>query len=232
MQLANQLERVKWDDFISRFNWKQGEHITLIGPTGSGKTTLINEILDKREYPLVLATKKVDSSLDQLKRKHKLKEVKRLIPGVHGRVMLRPEFPNVSATELKRRHREVFSEALMGAFRNGGYCVVNDEIRYLHEQLKLTNELELLWLQGRSLGVSMVAGTQRPRGIPLTAYNAASHLFLWRDNDKENLKRLSHISSAGVDPKQVQSDVANLPWHDVLYVNTRTGERLQSNTRG
>src|SRR3954452_15677764 len=58
---------VPWDEFIDDyFIWRQGEHVTLIGPTGSGKTTLTNAILDKRAYILFFSTKQRDDTQAKL----------------------------------------------------------------------------------------------------------------------------------------------------------------------
>lgn len=34
-----------WEDFIEQFKWNQGEHVSLIGPTGYGKTTLAKHLV-------------------------------------------------------------------------------------------------------------------------------------------------------------------------------------------
>src|SRR5690349_6421632 len=59
---------VSWDDFYGYFgaNWRQGEHVGLIGPTGSGKTTLAMWLLPLRKYVVVLGTKPRDKTLDEL----------------------------------------------------------------------------------------------------------------------------------------------------------------------
>src|SRR3954471_22907642 len=55
---------VPWHDFASSFTFKQGEHCTLVGTTGSGKTTLARELLlPQRDYVVVLGTKAEDDSL-------------------------------------------------------------------------------------------------------------------------------------------------------------------------
>ena len=55
-----------WAEFFQSWNWRQGEHITLVGPTGSGKTTLAKAILSKRAYVVFVATKPRDATIDQL----------------------------------------------------------------------------------------------------------------------------------------------------------------------
>jgi len=111
---------------------------------------------------------------------------------------------------------------LQSLYVTGGWTVYLDEVRYVTQYLKLAPAVELLWQQGRSLNLSIMAATQRPRHIPLSAYSQATHLFLWRDNDEENIRRLSGLGAA--DKVTVQFAVMNLAKHEVLYVNTRTGE--------
>src|SRR5690242_7261177 len=58
---------VPWDQFLAtRFLWRQGEHVSLIGRTGGGKSTLALAITPKRKYVAVLGTKPRDSTLSGL----------------------------------------------------------------------------------------------------------------------------------------------------------------------
>ena len=87
---------LEWPKFIERFEWRQGEHVSLIGPTGFGKTTTVGHLLDHppigkfvpqsqhwfwkrrgkkgpeypeipRPYSVILATKPKDEVVDRLK---------------------------------------------------------------------------------------------------------------------------------------------------------------------
>lgn len=225
-----QSEYVEWERFFNWLKWKQGEHLTAIGPTGTGKTTLLVALLKKRDYVLFLATKKKDRTVDMLARQgYKIvSDYREIQPEVDHKVILKPPFPNVDAQELKRLHQKVFRDALNWVFRTGAWCVVGDEIRYITEYLRLEAEMELLWLQGRSLHITIAAATQRPRAIPLTAYDQATHLFFWRDSDRQNQQRIAEISGVDIDPKELMREVANLPRHELLYVNTRTGEGVRT----
>src|SRR5215471_7435759 len=63
-----EIERISWPDFDSRFSWNQGEHVTLIGPTGLGKTTLALSILHRRRFVVVVACKPQDPLISDLKK--------------------------------------------------------------------------------------------------------------------------------------------------------------------
>lgn len=219
-----------WETFLNWWKWKQGEHLTALGPTGTGKTTFLVAALKKRDNVIFFATKKKDNTVDRLaKQGYKIvSDYKEINPEVHTRYILKPPFPNVDALELKRLHQQIFRDALMYVFRSGGWCIVADEIRYLTDTLKLQNEMELEWLQGRSLAITVACATQRPRSIPLEAYDQATHLVFWRDSDKQNQQRIAEISGVDIDPRELMREVANLPPHELLYVNTRTGEGIRT----
>lgn len=214
--------QIPWAQVPGRMQWRQGEHVTLIGTTGQGKTTLIRELVPLRDYVVVLATKQRDSALtgwDGFEDARNLTEWK-------PRIIARPPFPK-DAHKLFAAHRAIFRDILLTAYRQGGWTIAADEVRYLTEQLDLGAELELLWLQGRSLGVSLVTATQRPRHIPLSAYDQATHLFLWRETDIGNVRRLSEIGGS-VDRDAIMRRIPTLPQYQFLYVNTRTGDTFES----
>jgi hypothetical protein len=108
------------------------------------------------------------------------------------------------------------------AFRDGSWCIYVDELPYACKRLGLAADLVTIWEQGRALGLSLVTATQRPAHVPLEAYSAASHLFLWRETDGSNLKRFRELGG-GLGPAVVAA-LPTLRGHEVLYVNTRTGD--------
>ncbi|GGZ64880.1 hypothetical protein GCM10010387_67450 [Streptomyces inusitatus] len=219
--------QVDWEEFLRRFRWAQGEHISFIGPTGSGKTTLARQLLHRRAYVAALATKPRDKTMDGLIRNERFKRIRSWeerppIIGRNGqRVVLWPEFRRPE-DQLNQQYQ--LSIALREMFVAGGWCVFADELFYLCHTLKLTKLLETYWTQGRSLGLSLVGGTQRPAHVPLFAYDQATHLFFWRDNDETNLRRVSGLG--GMSAKEIRAAVTRLPEHHALYVNTRDGEMM------
>lgn len=219
---------IEWDDFLSRFQWRQGEHVTLVGANGRGKTTLELAILPRRDYIVFLSTKREDSTQNALTRKYGYEvtaDPDAIIPEVGARWVLRPPWPKgASVAQIKRVHRTVFQRMLMKGFQQGRWTIVCDEVRYLTDYLGLADECELLWLQGRSLKVTMLAGTQRPRHIPLEAYSQARHLFLWHTPDGGDVARIAELAS--VNREIVAQVVPQLQGHNVLYVHPESGTML------
>lgn len=215
---APDLEHVPWETFLPRMQWRQGEHVSLIGPTGGGKTTLAMSLLAAREYVAVIGCKPDDDVLPGLVRHGYKRTLELPERGDPPRVLVWPPYRRPAD---KVNQRRVIAGVLGQAFRSGGWCVAADEVSYLVRRLHLEEYLLDLWEQGRSNRCSLVAATQRPAWVPLALYSQATHLFLWGTRDGRDLARIGSLN--GADPEPVRAVVANLPPFTALYLNTRTG---------
>lgn len=247
---THELPLTPWSDFMASWDWRQGEHVSVVGPTGTGKTTLIRALMPKRYAAggavVVLATKSRDDNLAAWARHDRLTIVDDWPPRPprpwrpprpivlpdgreldwRYRIMLWPRPVDVPLNQMDDEQAKVLRDAITDCFWQGGWCIVAEELREL-SALGLDRELVKVWTQGRSAGLSLIGGAQRPRHIPLEAYSQASHLFLFGDSDTANLRRLEEIG--GMNSQRLAELVRTLPKHDVLYISTR--ERRVTRTR-
>lgn len=224
--MQSALPSLIWSDALTRINWNQGEHVSLIGYTGCGKTTLAAQILPMRRYIVAVATKPRDPLIKQIGAGNGFVVTSKWPPPDHlERIVY---WPKVDKLSDMGNLRPQIHDCLATVYYSGGWCVYIDEVRYVAGSLKLKEDLEHIWLQGRAMGLSLVAGTQRPAWVPLEMYSQATHLFLWQESDKRNLRRLGEIG--GVDTELVMHTVYHLSSHDVLYVNARTRDMFITNT--
>ncbi len=133
--------------------------MTVIGDTGTGKTTLIARILAERKYVLSVRTK---SDKTPLPGKHvrTAAAFKRLDIGRDGRVLLDPAY--------ERQAYEIY-HAFETVWREDGWTVNIDELYYLTSQLGaasrvIERQINRFLTQGRSKGISVVSGQCQRRG--------------------------------------------------------------------
>jgi hypothetical protein len=223
---AQNAPRVPWDVFAARWRWEPGEHVGLIGPTGQGKTTLLTEILKRRKYVAVFATKPRDPSLEAMLHSGQGYDLYQEWLDVDAdkspRRILWPDAREIDADE---RQAAVFDHAFKKIFREGEWCVANDEGWYIAE-LGLKKRMRSLWTQSRSLGISYVVGTQRPAWVPVEMYGESTHIFLWCMKEKDAVARVSNLGGADVD--LARWIIRRLERFQCLYVNTRTGEMART----
>jgi energy-coupling factor transporter ATP-binding protein EcfA2 len=229
---------IEWDDFMTyvlgsakpNLRWAQNQHMGLIGPTDSGKSTLLHGMLPLRDYVTMFGTKINDSTLDSYIADGTFVRIPDW-PPMKGRFAKQPVtakemprrllWPDVSSLDAVMRLGPVFHRAVDDIYGRGGWCVVWDEFWMQCEILKMRETAKILLQQARSNDISMVMGIQRPAWIPREIYSQTRHLFFWRNNDEQDLKTIGGVGWLNSGP--IRAFVANLEPFQVLYVNNRTG---------
>lgn len=220
---------VRWWEFMDQWEWKQGEHVTTIGPTGSGKTVLNRYLLRRRDYVVILGVKQRDPELYGPFEADGYKLVRRFDADAdpdRGELVLFVPETDEHGAKARQYKAGKFRQALNDVYDAGRWCVYCDDVQYLSDQLKLEPELEELWMIGRSEKVSVVASSQEPVNIPVMAYSAATHLFLFKNPDLYRAKRMAELTA--VNREVAQETILRLPDHEFLYVNKSTGKMLRS----
>lgn len=223
---------LEWDDFRTYvFDWKQNQHVGVIGPTEQGKTNLTYHLLDYRDYVTFFAIKTQDETLDAFAAHGGYQRIHDW-PPMKGRWTKR----SYSAEEMPRRllwpdatqldsepeQKRVFSKALRDIYARGGWCPVFDDYWYLAHILGFEKDTKKFLANARSNYIPMVVCAQRPAGNRLVElFDQSTHLFFARDNDEPNLKRIGGVGYLSSD--LIKAHVAHLEPYQFLYVNTRKG---------
>ena len=214
-----QQTRLDTREFLHWFhrNWNQGEHVTLIGPTGVGKTTLMQRLITRRSYVTVFATKPKDTSMDRLIRAGYKMQRGPWNASYHDYIVLWPKEKTPEDTLAAQRY--YFNHAINTMMQQGGWCMNFDELSYMTDFLGMSTKMRWCLQQGRSSGISVMAATQRPAFIPLAFYDQPEWLIFWNDNDHTNLKRIQGLG--GVDGKVIRNEVMDLEHREILCVHNR-----------
>lgn len=220
---------VDWSAFMKGFDWRQGQHVILVGPNGSGKTVLNKHLLKYVErrhgFICVLATKPHDKELEELTHHGylRVKDNNNWGQTAYPKLLLWP--PAGDFQDLSKQ-RAIFLKALQGMWKKGRWVAMLNELRYLTEHLRLKQELNTLYLQARASKFSLTGETQRPRHVPLEAFSQSVHDFFAACRDDEDLKRISGIGNA--DTKLVRDTVSQLRRFEFCYVNAITGDVVRT----
>lgn len=205
-----ELDVLHWPDFQRLFFLKHraGEHVAIVGPTGAGKSVLglgLCKLLAKRKTSdgrpasvLVLATKPRDKTVSALGW-----PVLKSWPPSYGQEHAIVWPRGGKASGIAERQRRVFGPLLDEIYQEGGHTVYIDEAAYFERPLPsglgLAPTLEQFWTSARALGVTLVAGTQRPRLVSRSMWSEPSWLFIFPPEDLDDLKRVAELSGRRLD---------------------------------
>lgn len=230
--IVDELPRFAWPEFQDRLyrgtdsrntgRWAPDEHLTLVGVTGSGKTTMALRLMQLRAASVIFATKPKDATLAGLGQEG-WRTIRRWSDrsDADRRLILWPRFTRLADSAAQGR---AFHDCLETIFADEGrWAVLLDDLPYLCDELGLRRAISTLYNQARALDMPLVASAQRPRNVPLVALNQATHLFLFQASDEDDLRRIRGLS-ARLPKSMILQTIPHLPPHVALYLNTRTGD--------
>lgn len=240
------LQLTRDEFFGDYYDYRPGEHVSFLGPTRYGKTFLAYQALDHamaQNPELTVASlmpKPRDQATTAWAKQLNLRETpdwppkkKWLESKPRGYVLWPHHNPSLSAEENREQIAGVMRKCLHQQYWKGNSITFADDVHIAAVLMGLNPELEQFWTAGGSNKAGVWSANQKPSGtlnsgsVSSFSYNAPTHLFLMRDPDVRNQRRLSEIG--GIDPHELAGIVANLRmWNihgnnvsEVLYLDRR-----------
>lgn len=198
--------------------WQQGEHLSIIGDTGSGKTYLESHLLSVesgyRDYVIVLKSKADPDDRENWRGYKFIRSASDI--GLGDRYFLHPAPDN---------QRSEFATVLRMAYLQGGWTVVIDELYFAEHELRLGQAVNTLLTQGRSLGVTVVVGMQRPVLVSRFALSQCTHTFCFSQEGRD-AKTVAEATTP-----RLAATVESLKRYQFAYYNRRTRELIVSDAK-
>jgi len=225
----SQIAVIPREEFLAeRWHHKKGQHVTLLGATQSGKTTLAFQLLEHSCSPavpgVVMCMKNRDQTVTDFIKRTGWKRVSRLPttrlrwweekPSGHVVWPRLPGDPDEDDAVLD----DAMTHATLWTYKKGDRNLFSDEASGLAElSPRIKRAQRAIWARGASHGAANWAASQRPVAIDHLAYNGAEHLFLAYEADAQNRKRYGEIGG-GQNPKLIEATTAGLGPYYWLYL--------------
>lgn len=195
-------ERIPWselsEDFMGAWAdkpWNKREHLEIVGPTGSGKTYLMETLLQERYRrnktgAIMVCTKEDDEIFREMgwPIAHSLDEIR------DTNVIFWPR------TKRKGTARKEYHEARIRALLDqlwqpqADTLLAFDEVGYVES---LSGELRALvqmyWREARSVHIQLVAMKQRPQGALRDMHSETYWTAAFAPNDRSDLERFAEL---------------------------------------
>lgn len=162
------------------------EHVAVLGGTGTGKTTLAAWILSEAPFhkmPFIAVDYKDDELLASIPR---LKEIglHENIPTAPGLYVIRPLPSEID--EAEKWLWKVWTACNTGLYIDEAYLLPNKEA------------IKNILAQGRSRRIPVIAASQRPVDVPRSLFTEASHIAVFRLNDRRDKKTVAEFTPDGM----------------------------------
>lgn len=203
--------------------WRQGDHVLLLGATGTGKTTAEYPLLNHRGAVVVLVTKDDDVNWKGYQTVTTVKAID-LRKGFKWRLF--PDYDDAP--------RE-FAAMFQRAWDEGCWCICIDELYHVQDMrhkvgpkdiVNLQSVAEKALTQGRAKKITVVAGSQRPAWATKFAFSEARYVICFRLGLGEDLDKVRKNFG-----KAFADQVSQLGRYEFAWLDKVTGRTGKSKAK-
>jgi hypothetical protein len=162
---------------------RANERTVVIGQTGSGKSTLARVLLRDKKHVLIIDPKGDFQLPKELARIPVVSHPNQLNLRRSVRYIPHPE------EDTPEAWNEVFRRVY---YKRNMYVYIDEVSLVCKSATSYPQYLRALFQQGRSLGIGVLACTQRPTGVPLFVFSESQQFFVFRlmlDNDLKRVEQ-------------------------------------------
>jgi energy-coupling factor transporter ATP-binding protein EcfA2 len=204
------VEKITYNDFLNLMHrkWKLGQHIGVIGPTGSGKTFIVRDLLSLKKHAVAIGTKSKDKTLEA----YEFTRRETWPPEWNEHHILLWKKPK-NLGDYREQQALVYL-TMNDLYKRGGYALYFDDLYYVAITLNLKRPVQMLYTQVRSQGVSIIASMQRPAWVPLEAVSQATYLTIFKIRSRLDVERAA--DGMGCDRKELMLAIGALEEYEFL----------------
>lgn len=232
-------QRIPWEelgpDFYAAWGFPHGhfmpEHLSIYGPTGSGKSYFESTVLAERgrvrgSHIVIIATKPADSTVSALgwpivshwpprRGWSKKEKTERVVFWAKAKGL---------TPDARARQALLVEDLLSKLWKpNSNIIVAFDEISYVQNDLGLKTMVETYFREGRTLGITVVASTQRPANVTRYMHSEATWCVFFAPKDEDDAERMAEVAGNKNYYLRVFSEL-HRDQHEFLLVHNLTNE--------
>lgn len=237
-------ERVSWDELgpelirawgYPRGEW-QPEHFAIYGPTGSGKSYFEAVLLAARAqargtHVVIVATKPADATVSALGWPILSKWPPNSWTKETAQVVFWAKAPTLDEAGMAVQ-RAAVDELLNALWKpQSNVIIAFDEIAYIEVDLGLSRRITRYYREGRALGISILASTQRPAQVSRYMHSESAWCVFFAGKDEDDRKRMAEVAGDKAYFLPVLRSLDRRE-REFLLVNNTTGQAYISSVTG
>lgn len=237
-------QRVPWallgPDFLEAWGRPDGqfqpEHVEILGQTGCGKSYLEKEILTERarmrgSAVVILLTKPADKTILAMDWPVVTSWPPSQWNSKHRQVVYHAGSSGLSKAAIERQAEKV--EDLLDKLwhPDANVILAVDEIAYVEQELGLRTHMTTYYREGRTLGLTIVASTQRPAGVSRVVHSESAWTVAFAFKDEDDAERVAQILGDKKHYREVLMDLDSEK-REFILVHNRSREAYISHIPG